>query len=304
VDRNRDDERDDNDDGDHEERRGSGIETSRSDAQPIERSQVESTAAAVVHPRYRVRVGLVWRGGSMSRASASSGDTVPEGAHVIEVRVAELRQLFNAIDPSPFRQRDLDPRAEAFIVEWATDLPRQGPLALRVHLERAAGRTDEAAMLGAAIHQYFDDRMASSRRRLRELFSRGRISLVIALAFLGVSTAVGDAVAGYLEGNRFAEVLREGFVIGGWVAMWRPLEVFLYDWWPIRAEARLFSRLSTMPVTIEYGAGGPNDSWRSDWPAAAAQRLHLQLREQDPEQHARRVQQRVRDHEGDQPSQP
>jgi hypothetical protein len=28
-------------------------------------------------------------------------------------------------------------------------------------------------------------------------------------------------------------------VIGGWVAMWRPMEVFLYDWWPVRAEARL-----------------------------------------------------------------
>jgi len=38
-----------------------------------------------------------------------------------QVRVAELRQLFNAIDPSPFRERDLDPRAEEFIVEWARD---------------------------------------------------------------------------------------------------------------------------------------------------------------------------------------
>jgi hypothetical protein len=39
-------------------------------------------------------------------------------------------------------------------------------------------------------------------------------------------------------------------VIGGWVAMWRPLEVFLYDWWPIRAEARLFDRLSAMAVRV------------------------------------------------------
>ena len=23
-------------------------------------------------------------------------------------------------------------------------------------------------------------------------------------------------------------------MIGGWVALWRPLEIFLYDWWPIR----------------------------------------------------------------------
>jgi hypothetical protein len=42
-------------------------------------------------------------------------------------------------------------------------------------------------------------------------------------------------------------------LIGGWVAMWRPLEVFLYDWWPIRAEARLFDQLATMPVRLSYG---------------------------------------------------
>ncbi len=77
----------------------------------------------------------------MSRARSSAGDTIPTECRAIEVRVAELRQLFNAIDPSPFRDRDLDPRAEEFIVEWARDLPRDARLALLVHLERSAGQT-------------------------------------------------------------------------------------------------------------------------------------------------------------------
>jgi hypothetical protein len=68
--------------------------------------------------------------------------------------VSELRQLLNAIDPSPFRDGDLDPRAEEFIVGWARDLPRDAALALRVHLERAAGRADEATLLADAVHQY------------------------------------------------------------------------------------------------------------------------------------------------------
>ena len=188
----------------------------------------------------------------MSPAPASAGDTISGRSQIIKVRVAELRQLFNAIDPSPFRERDLDPPAEEFIIEWASDLPRDAHLALLVELERAAGRADEAAILGEAIRQYFKERVASSQRKLRALFRRGRISLVIALAFLSASVALGDAVASYFRDSRFAEVLHEGFLIGGWVAMRRPLEVFLYDWWPIRAEGRLFERLSMMPVRIEY----------------------------------------------------
>jgi len=201
---------------------------------------------------------------------ASAGDAIPKACEIIEVRVAELRQLFNAIDPSPFLQRDLDPKAEEFIVEWSKDLAAAAPLALVVHLERAAGRADEATVLGDAIHEFFGQRAERSRRTLRELFHRGRISLVIALAFLAVSIAIGDALASYLQESRLAGVLREGFLIGGWVAMWRPLEVFLYDWWPIRAEARLFDRLSIMPVRIEYQDTVSTDAWRSDWPAVPA----------------------------------
>ena len=137
---------------------------------------------------------------------------------------------------------------EEFIVEWARDLPRDARLALLVHLERSAGQADEAPLLGESIHQYFKQRAMDSRRRPTKLFRRGRISLMIALVFLGASIAVGDAVASFLRDTHFAEIIREGLLIGGWVAMWRPLEVFLYDWWPIRAEARLFDRLRTMPV--------------------------------------------------------
>jgi hypothetical protein len=198
-----------------------------------------------------------------------AGDDFPQRCQVIEVRVAELRQLFNAIDPSPFRQRDLDPRAEQFIVDWASDLPADTPWALLVHLDRPPGRADEATALREAIHEYFAQRVVASRRRLRGLFRRGRISLGIALAFLTASIGIGDAVAVYVGGSRLGEVIREGLLIGGWVAMWRPLEVFLYDWWPIRADGRLLQRLSTMPVRIRYEETAPADAWRSDWPEVA-----------------------------------
>jgi hypothetical protein len=201
---------------------------------------------------------------------SSAGDALPQHCQVIEIRVAELRQLFNVIDPSPFHQRDLDPRAEEFIVDWASDLPRDKPWGLVVHLDRPAGRADEDVALRNAIHEYFGQRVMASKRRLRELFHRGRISLVIALAFLTATIAIGDAVATYVGDGRLGEVVREGLLIGGWVAMWRPLEVFLYDWWPIRAQGQLLQRLSTIPVRIEYNRTASTRAWRSDWPAVPA----------------------------------
>jgi hypothetical protein len=191
----------------------------------------------------------------------SAGIEIPEGCQVIEVRVRDLRQLFNAIDPS-FHERDLDPGAEEFIVNWSKDLPTDASLALVVYLERTAGKAEEAAVLPDAIHEFFGQRAAGSRRRLGELFRRGRIMLAIGLVFLGSSIGIGDAIASYFRESRLAEILRQSLLIGGWVAMWRPLEIFLYDWWPIRADARLFDRLSAMPVRIVYKPDASSEAWR------------------------------------------
>jgi len=67
----------------------------------------------------------------------SAGEPIPPKYEVIEVHVAELMQLFNEIDPSPFREKDLDVNVEKFIIEWARDLSRGAKLALLVHLDRA-----------------------------------------------------------------------------------------------------------------------------------------------------------------------
>ena len=74
------------------------------------------------------------------------------------------------IDPSPFRDKDLDSKAEEFIVGWAKELPRDATLALVV-LDREAGLPDEAAVLRDAIHEFFSQRAQAYRRRLPRLVS-------------------------------------------------------------------------------------------------------------------------------------
>jgi hypothetical protein len=121
----------------------------------------------------------------------AAGDQVPPKCAVIEVHVGELKQLFDVIDPSPFRERDLDPKAEEFIVGWAKDLPHNASLALVVDLDREAGLPDESAVLRDAIHQFFSDRAEAYRRPLREFFRVGRSSLVIGLVALAAAIFAG-----------------------------------------------------------------------------------------------------------------
>ena len=188
----------------------------------------------------------------------TSGDEIPPSSALIEVHVAELNQLFNSIDPSPFHEKDLDRDAEAFIVDWAKELPADKPLGLAVFLDQPSVMPDAGSLLREAIHTFFGHRSEQARQRLHRLFGVGRTSLAIGLLFLTACVLLGGRVERVWPASRLAGVIRESLLIGGWVAMWRPLEIFLYDWWPIRNERRLYDRLSSMPVRIDCtGAAAP-----------------------------------------------
>lgn len=168
---------------------------------------------------------------------------VPTTASV-EIRVAELAQLFNTLDPTPFHQRDLDPAAEAHIVGWARDLPRDADLRLVLHLPTAEAAAHDQRVVESSLQNFFAYRAEGTDRDLRELFQIGRRALLIGFTVL-VSCLLGVEllVALHADGTP-AMLLRESLLILGWVANWRPLEIFLYDWWPIVRRRDLLRRLA------------------------------------------------------------
>jgi non-ribosomal peptide synthetase component F len=189
----------------------------------------------------------------------SVGDEIPPDCELIEVHVSELRQLFNPIDPSPPREKDLDSRAEEFIVAWARAAKRDAHLALQIDID-TPGRPDEAATVRDAVHEFFRQRSLSASRRLSQLFRIGRTSLLIGIAFLAVAVTAAGLIDRSFGHTTAGALLRESMVIGGWVALWRPLEIFLYDWWPILAERKLNDRLSAMPVRTTFRAGAKDSN--------------------------------------------
>ena len=87
------------------------------------------------------------------------------------------------------------------------------------------------------------------------MFRAGRVSLLIGVLFVGVAAVIGESIASFVSKGRYATLIHDSLVIGAWVALWRPMEIFLYDWWPVRAEARLYERLGRLGVRL-IGAGG------------------------------------------------
>ncbi|MDP1736506.1 MAG: hypothetical protein Q8L23_03595 [Caulobacter sp.] len=176
-------------------------------------------------------------------------DTSP-ASRPIELRVKEVGQLFHSLDPLPFRERDLDAGVEEYVVGWARELPGRRPIDIVIHLPRVEAGREDARHIADAIRNYFAYRAEVVGWDLKELFRVGRFSLLIGLAVLAVCVVAGRLVGSALGSGYLGRFFDEGLIILGWVANWRPIQIFLYDWWPLARRRRLYRRLAEAAVQL------------------------------------------------------
>jgi hypothetical protein len=172
----------------------------------------------------------------------------------IYVRIHELRQLFNSIDPSPFRERDLDPDCEEFIVSWAREMPPDRSLRVEISVDREQPPPELAADVTTAVRSHFEREASLQDLRRRRIVREGRLSLAIGLVVLVLCVATAAVLPGPSLGAA-GEIVRESLIIAGWVVMWHPLEVLLYGLWPVVRERRLLERLAAADVRLSAGRG-------------------------------------------------
>lgn len=169
---------------------------------------------------------------------------------LIELRLNTLEQLFDPFDPFPIPTRDLARSAEEFVVGWAREHAADARFTIRIYLPPEVAGSVDTQNLRAAIGGHFQYRAQRTQSDMRELLGIAQVTLVIGLCVLGVCIGIRQLLRDAAAGNAVAGFFSEGVVIVGWVANWRPIEILLFEWWPLARRRKLFERLAAAPVEI------------------------------------------------------
>lgn len=180
---------------------------------------------------------------------------VEDGKSCIDIRLRCARQLFDLRDPAPFRERDLDPAAVEHLLTSVREIGLRVPVKINLHI----ADTDEAPLphpvIAEAIRAHFRHERDVVQRAIAQNFRHGRqlffIGLAVLAVFLTLSRVGADLLARF---GLASEILREGLIITGWVAMWRPAEVLLYDWWPLFEQRRFIEKLIESEIEVDIVA--------------------------------------------------
>lgn len=172
------------------------------------------------------------------------------GEPCIDVRVTGVEQLFDNRDPAPFRERDLDPDLVEYLLAAGDDLAGQRGFRVVFWLSRPC----QPGEVDAAVHAHFEyelDRMLRRRRRQRRT---GQVALLLGIGIIIALLSLAQLVTTVIKGPVGA-ALHEGLVISSWVVLWRPVEILIYDWIPVRRERRVVRRMLAAPIDVREGAG-------------------------------------------------
>jgi hypothetical protein len=180
------------------------------------------------HPRYRVE----------------------NGEPCIDVRIANIEQVFDNRDPAPFRERDLDSDLVEYVLVAGEDLGSHDTFRMVFWLEKPC----QPGEIEAAFRAHFAYELDRLERRRRRQRRTGQISLLLGVTLIVVLLSLAQLVARVFPGT-IGAALREGLVISSWVVMWRPVEILIYDWIPVRRERRVMRRLLAAPIDVRIGNG-------------------------------------------------
>ena len=173
-----------------------------------------------------------------------------QGHPCIDVRVPAIENLFDKRDPAPFRDRDLDPGLREYLYESAEDLLSSGAPHLVFWIEKPC----DAKTIEEPVRSHFTFELERLDRHRRREVRVGFLTLLLAFALIAAFISVSQLVAWQLSGS-FGTALKEAISISGWVLLWRPVELLIYDGLPWRHERRVLRVLLAAPIDVRVGRG-------------------------------------------------
>lgn len=175
---------------------------------------------------------------------------VEDGKILLELVLSSPEQILNPFSPVPFDEQELTGAAEEYIVETVRDFPDNAQFRIVLRMPVSQIDSPVSRALPEAIRNHFRYEMLVADRRFRQWIKYGKKSMFIAVCILTLSIFISRAILQFGESLPVI-LISDGITICGWVAMWAPATVLLYELWPIRETRKIYEKITRMEIVVE-----------------------------------------------------
>lgn len=174
----------------------------------------------------------------------------PDAVFLVKITLSTVQQLFNNLDPAPFKEKELDSDAEEYIYAWFEEIPFDQKVKIIVYLPLSLISNEVTENIRQAVKNHFLYLRSLAEHAISVQWRRERLNLFIGIVFLFFCLTVSQHASEIFTRGSLAELIAESLIIIGWVALWKPVQFFLYDWWPIRKRRQLCRKIAESELQV------------------------------------------------------
>lgn len=151
--------------------------------------------------------------------------------------------------PLPLPYRKLNAEVLEYLEDVAQQVPKGEEARIVVYLPMEEIQPGFEQKLNKVLDIYGDARLEKLKREEKRALGSSLSALAWGFAFMLVCQIIG-VLADFPEHPTLTNTISEGFLVLGWVALWKPFETLLFDWRPSVERTKLHERLAAMPVVL------------------------------------------------------
>jgi len=170
------------------------------------------------------------------------------GSFIVKVSINKYTDIFNDLDPSPLRRRDLDQDFISYLEDCSSDIPLKYGMELHILCPEAIHDTVKEERARAGIRTYCNLMMLTCRSRLVSSYKLSTLYVIVFILLESIVFTFGPR----LHENIFTETLFQGISIGGWVFLWEAIALLFIKNNKTRIFFKRHQRLENSPVSYFY----------------------------------------------------
>jgi hypothetical protein len=169
---------------------------------------------------------------------------------IFDASLPDYEHIFNHLDPSPFRKRDLSPDLLSYLDQCSADIPLKYKIQILFNLTSQSPDPGREKEVVSGVKNNFLYNVNYFEKQI--LRTRMKALVYIILSFCGISAAA--ASQDFFQGNIFFGFLREGLTIGGWVFLWEAFSTLFIQLDDVYDSLKKFKRLLNCEILFTYSS--------------------------------------------------
>lgn len=167
---------------------------------------------------------------------------------IISVAIENYGDIFNDLDPAPFRKRDLDQDLRDYLEESSSDIPLKYDIILQFNVSVEVKDKNKEEKSKSGLKTYFSFVKDLYGKKIRKSYKKSGVHFFASLILLSLSYLLRTT----MNASLFFTILVEGITIGGWVFLWEAISTFAFRNREVRVNYRHYKRFADTSIRFSY----------------------------------------------------